>query len=370
MLWPIIEQAQSETSKKYLIGDYADKSSFSLRVLAEHARSSTMLVNDGVFPSNEGRGYVLRRIFRRAVRHAYLLGTDKLVMPQLVETAIEIMREAHPSLVKNKDFILGVLTKEEESFRQTLKNGLNILEAEFSNIGTTKKSSQLSGKSAFLLHDTYGFPLELTQEIASERGVAVDSAGFEVEMNEQRARAKAARKNAAGQDELMAQYRELLARNGPTKFVGYESDSCKATVLAILDLGDSQVEVFLDESPFYAESGGQVGDHGVIRSTTGEVQVTDTVFALPGLRKHVGVLGGDMKAGDKVEASIDAEKRRATRKNHTATHLLHYALRKVLGEHVKQAGSMVSPERHRVEFSHYAPVTPSETEQNERIAKS
>ncbi|MFM9122621.1 MAG: alanine--tRNA ligase-related protein, partial [Actinomycetota bacterium] len=135
------------------------------------------------------------------------------------------------------DFILGVLTKEEESFRQTLKNGLNILEAEFSNIGTTKKSSQLSGKSAFLLHDTYGFPLELTQEIASERGVAVDSAGFEVEMNEQRARAKAARKNAAGQDEIMAQYRELLDRNGQTKFVGYESDSCKAKVLAILDLG-------------------------------------------------------------------------------------------------------------------------------------
>jgi len=370
VLWPIIEQAQSATSKKYLIGDYADKSSFSLRVLAEHARSSTMLVNDGVFPSNEGRGYVLRRIFRRAVRHAYLLGTDKLVMPQLVETAIEIMREAHPSLVKNKDFILGVLTKEEESFRQTLKNGLNILEAEFSNVGTTKKSSQLSGKSAFLLHDTYGFPLELTQEIASERGVAVDSAGFEVEMNEQRARAKASRKNAAGQDEIMAQYRELLDQNGQTKFVGYESDSCKAKVLAILDLGDSQVEVFLDESPFYAESGGQVGDHGVIRSTTGEVQVTDTVFALPGLRKHVGVLGGDMKAGDKVEASIDAEKRRATRKNHTATHLLHYALRKVLGEHVKQAGSMVSPERLRFDFSHYAPLTPTETEQIERIANS
>ncbi|MFM8853055.1 MAG: alanine--tRNA ligase-related protein, partial [Acidimicrobiaceae bacterium] len=141
---------------KYIIGDYEDKPSFSLRVLAEHARSATMLVNDGVFPSNEGRGYVLRRIFRRAVRHAYLLGTDKLVMPQLVETAVEIMQEAHPTLKTNKDFILGVLTKEEESFRQTLKNGLTVVENEFSSIKTSKKKSTLSGKSAFVLHDTYG----------------------------------------------------------------------------------------------------------------------------------------------------------------------------------------------------------------------
>ncbi|MDA0285882.1 MAG: alanine--tRNA ligase [Actinobacteria bacterium] len=370
VLYPLIEQAQSATSKKYIVGDYEDRSSFSLRVLAEHARSSTMLVNDGVFPSNEGRGYVLRRIFRRAVRHAYLLGTDKLVMPKLVETAIEVMREAHPSLLENKDFILGVLTKEEESFRQTLKNGLSILEDEFSSMKKSKKKSTLSGKSAFVLHDTYGFPLELTQEIAGERSIEVDVAAFEIEMNEQRTRAKSARKGSSGVDEMLVQYRQVLEQHGQTKFVGYESAKCEAKVLAINPIDDSQVEVFLDTTPFYAESGGQVGDHGVIRGSSGEIRVSDAVFALPGLRRHIGVLSGEIAVGAKVTATIDSGLRNATRKNHTATHILHYALREVLGEHVKQAGSMVSAERLRFDFSHYAQLTPAEIEQIERIANA
>ena len=370
VLFPLIEQAQSATSTKYLIGDYEDKSSFSLRVLAEHARSATMLVNDGVFPSNEGRGYVLRRIFRRAVRHAYLLGTDKLVMPKLVETAVEIMQEAHPTLKTNKDFILGVLTKEEESFRQTLKNGLNLLENEFSAIKTSKKKSTLSGKSAFVLHDTYGFPLELTQEIAGERTINVDITEFETEMHAQRTRAKAARKGAASADETLAQYRQLLDTHGQTKFVGYESDSCTAKVLSLVALDDSSVEVFLDVTPFYAESGGQVGDRGTIRCPSGEIKVTDTVFALPGLRKHIGVLSGEIVAGVEVTATIDVDLRNSTRKNHTATHILHYALRKVLGDHVKQAGSLVSAERLRFDFSHYAPLSNVEIEQIERIANA
>ncbi len=370
VLYPLIEQAQSATSKKYMVGDYEDKSSFSLRVLAEHARSSTMLVNDGVFPSNEGRGYVLRRIFRRAVRHAYLLGTDKLVMPKLVETAIEVMGEAHPSLLENKDFILGVLTKEEESFRQTLKNGLSILEDEFSSMKKSKKKSTLSGKSAFVLHDTYGFPLELTQEIAGERSIEVDVATFEIEMNEQRTRAKAARKGSSSADEMIVQYRQVLEQHGQTKFVGYESAKCDAKVLAINPIDDSQVEVFLDTTPFYAESGGQVGDHGVIRGSSGEIRVSDADFALPGLRRHIGVLSGEIAVGAKVMAAIDSGLRDATRKNHTATHILHYALREVLGEHVKQAGSLVSAERLRFDFSHYAQLTPLEIEQIERIANA
>ena len=370
VLYPLIEQAQSATSKKYIVGDYEDRSSFSLRVLAEHARSSTMLVNDGVFPSNEGRGYVLRRIFRRAVRHAYLLGTDKLVMPKLVETAIEVMREAHPSLLENKDFILGVLTKEEESFRQTLKNGLSILEDEFSSMKKSKKKSTLSGKSAFVLHDTYGFPLELTQEIAGERSIEVDVAAFEIEMNEQRTRAKSARKGSSGADEMLVQYRQVLEQYGQTKFVGYESAKCEAKVLAINPIDDSQVEVFLDTTPFYAESGGQVGDHGVIRGSSGEIRVSDAVFALPGLCRHIGVLSGEIAVGAKVTATIDSGLRNATRKNHTATHILHYALREVLGEHVKQAGSLVSAERLRFDFSHYAQLTPAEIEQIERIANA
>ena len=369
-LFPLIEQAQSATSKKYLVGDYEDRSSFSLRVLAEHARSSTMLVNDGVFPSNEGRGYVLRRIFRRAVRHAYLLGTDKLVMPKLVETAIEVMQEAHPTLKTNKDFILGVLTKEEESFRQTLKNGLTILETEFSTIKESKKKSTLSGQSAFVLHDTYGFPLELTQEIAGERNIDVDISGFEKEMDAQRKRAKAARKGAATADDMLTQYREVLDKHGQTDFVGYESDSCESKVLEVIALEDSQVEVFLSATPFYAESGGQVGDQGTIRCATGEIKVSDTVFALPGLRKHIGTLAGEISAGTNVTATINSALRNATRKNHTATHILHYALREVLGEHVKQAGSMVSADRLRFDFSHYAPLSSVEIEQIERIANA
>ena len=375
VLFPLIEQAQSVTSQKYMVGDYQDRASFSLRVLAEHARSSTMLVNDGVFPSNEGRGYVLRRIFRRAVRHAYLLGTEKLVMPKLVETAIEVMGEAHPTLITNKDFILGVLTKEEESFRQTLKNGLTILETEFESIDAvakkSKKAAPLSGSSAFLLHDTYGFPLELTQEIASERNVEVDVAGFDVEMNAQRTRAKSARKGTQNVDDQLLVYREILDKNGQTNFVGYLQDSCEAKVLKINEAGESDLEIFLDTTPFYAESGGQVGDCGTLRTSTGEIKVTDTVFALPGLRKHVGkLISGEIQVGQVVTATIDSDARNATRKNHTATHLLHHALRSVLGDHVKQAGSLVSPQRLRFDFSHYAQLSAQEVEQIEQIANA
>jgi len=375
VLFPLIEQAQSVTSQKYKVGDYQDRASFSLRVLAEHARSSTMLVNDGVFPSNEGRGYVLRRIFRRAVRHAYLLGTEKLVMPKLVETAIEVMGEAHPTLITNKDFILGVLTKEEESFRQTLKNGLTILETEFESIDNvakkSKKSAPLSGSSAFLLHDTYGFPLELTQEIASERNVEVDVAGFDVEMNAQRTRAKSARKGTQNVDDQLLVYREILDKNSQTNFVGYLQDSCEAKVLAIVEPGESELEIFLDTTPFYAESGGQVGDCGTLRTSTGEIKITDTVFALPGLRKHVGkLINGEIQVGQEVIATINTDARNATRKNHTATHLLHHALRSVLGEHVKQAGSLVSPQRLRFDFSHYAQLSAQEVEQIEQIANA
>ena len=375
VLFPLIEQAQSVTSKKYKIGDYEDRASFSLRVLAEHARSSMMLVNDGVFPSNEGRGYVLRRIFRRAVRHAYLLGTEKLVMPKLVETAIAVMGEAHPTLLDNKDFILGVLTKEEESFRQTLKNGLTILETEFAAIekssAKSKNSAPLSGSSAFLLHDTYGFPLELTQEIASERNVVVDVVGFETEMSAQRTRAKSARKGTQGVEDQLIVYREILEQHGLTKFVGYTVDSSQSKVLAVVENSDSEIEVFLDVTPFYAESGGQVGDCGKISTQTGEMIVTDTTFALPGLRKHSGKISrGEIQQGQTVTAAIDTAVRNATRKNHTATHLLHHALRSVLGEHVKQAGSLVSPQRLRFDFSHYAPLSEQEVEQIERIANA
>ena len=205
VLYPLIEGAQSATNATYQVGDYQDRASFSLRVLAEHARSATMLVNDGVFPSNENRGYVLRRIIRRAVRHAYLLGTEKLVMPGLAKTAIDIMGTAYPDLHKNSDFILGVITKEEERFRHTLKNGLGILESDLAS-----GAKELSGKATFLLHDTYGFPLELTQEIVGERGVTLDIAGFEAEMAAQRKRAKDARKTGRSDADRVEDYREIM----------------------------------------------------------------------------------------------------------------------------------------------------------------
>jgi len=366
VLFPMIESAQSLTSKKYKIGDYDDRDSFSLRVLAEHARSSMMLVNDGVFPSNENRGYVLRRIIRRAVRHAYLLGTEKLVMPTLAETAISVMSGAYPDLLANKDFIVNVLSREEERFRQTLKTGLTILEGELSAGAKT-----MSGTTAFTLHDTYGFPIELTQEIAGERSVLVDVAGFSKEMQEQRDRAKNARKGSSVSAATVDSYREVMEQFGTTNFVGYVSNQCEATVLAVLqniEAGPGIVEVFLDVSPFYAESGGQVGDTGTIRTESGEVQVLDTTFALPGLRRHTcSIVSGDIEVGQSAKASINVVARDATRRNHTATHMLHWALRQVLGEHVKQAGSHVSPDRLRFDFSHYAPVSASEIEKIERL---
>src|SRR5262245_27629894 len=213
VLRPLIDQASSLTGTPYT-DSFDDRASFSLRVLAEHARSSAMLVNDGVFPSNEGRGYVLRRIIRRAVRHAYLLGTEKLVMPGLVETAIDVMGNAYSDVVKNRDFIVGVLTKEEERFRQTLKTGLAILEDELA-----KGVAVLDGTTTFTLHDTYGFPLELTEEIAGERGVGIDRAGFDADMAEQRRRARESRRTATTDEDKADAYRELAEQFGDTEFL-------------------------------------------------------------------------------------------------------------------------------------------------------
>jgi alanyl-tRNA synthetase len=371
LMQPLIENACSLTGKTYVPGDYDDRNSFAMRVLAEHARSSAMLVSDGVFPSNEGRGYVLRRIIRRAVRYAYLLGTEKLVMPSLAETAIAVMGNAYPDVVKNRDFVVNVLAREEERFRQTLKTGLSILEDEL-----VDQSHGLAGSTAFTLHDTYGFPLELTEEIAGERGVKVDTDGFNAEMAQQRERAKAARKGKATDDDQLDGYREIVEQFGITEFVGYTDDTSEARVLAVLpsgttDDGRDTVEIFLDRTPFYAEAGGQVGDTGTITTADGVAEVLDTTYALPGLRRHLAVVtSGTVAAGATATAAIDTERRAAIRRNHTGTHLLHYALRKVLGEHVKQAGSLVGPDRLRFDFSHYAAVTADEIRRIEEIANA
>ena len=368
LMVPLIDQARSITGKVYMPGDYADRTSFSLRVLAEHARSSTMLVSDGVFPSNEARGYVLRRIIRRAVRHAYLLGVEKLVLPSMVDTAIEVMGDAYPGVRANRDMVVDIITREEEQFRRTLRNGLAILDDELAD-GTTV----LPGSVAFKLHDTYGFPLEVTQEIAEERGVGVDLDGFTAEMDVQRKRAKDARKGARTDTDRVDAYREIVERRGITTFLGYTESAAQAEIVGIvpgdaLADGTPTVEIFLDRTPFYAESGGQIGDTGTISTESGVATVLDTTFALPGLRRHLATVSGTLDEGQTATAAIDTIRRDAIRRNHTGTHVLHWALREVLGEHVKQQGSLVAPDRLRFDFSHFAGVTADEITRIEQLA--
>jgi alanyl-tRNA synthetase len=373
LMQPLIDKASELTGRVYRPGDYDDRDMFAVRVLAEHARSTAMLVADGVFPSNEARGYVLRRIIRRAVRYAYLLGTDKLVMPQLAEIAVDVMGNAYADVARQRDYILGVLGKEEENFRHTLRNGLAILERELADDTSEPEGRVLSGSTVFALHDTYGFPLELTQEIAAERGVAVDLAGFEEQMAEQRQRAKAAR-GVHREHANVDAYRRIVEQHGVTTFLGYVADNAVARVLDVLTVPDTDgdgelVEIFLDETPFYAESGGQVGDTGSISTETGTAKVVDTTFALPNLRRHTArIVAGTITPGQAAAAAIDVERRNSIRRNHTATHLVHKALRDVLGEHVKQAGSLVAPDRLRFDFSHYAPVTAEEITRIENLA--
>ena len=376
LMAPLLDTACSLTGRRYRPGDYEDRDSFAMRVLAEHARSSVMLVADGVFPSNEGRGYVLRRILRRAVRYAYLLGTEQLVLPNLAETAIEVMAGAYPDVAKQREFITEVLAREEDRFRHTLKTGLGIL-----NDAIDASEDRIDGHTAFLLHDTYGFPLELTEEIAGEREVAVDLEGFASEMAQQRERAKSARQTPAGSEERVEMYRSILDAHGVTGFVGDLADTAEATILAVLagsevavegvDDGSELVEIFLDHTPFYAESGGQIGDIGVIETPTGTAVVLDTTYALPNLRRHIArIESGELEPEQPATARIDSERRAAIRRNHTGTHVLHWALRSVLGDHVKQAGSYVGPDRLRFDFSHFAAVTPDEIAQIEELANA
>jgi len=357
---PLLREAERITGVSY--GEDQERD-VSMRIFADHARTTAMLISDGVFPSNEDRGYVLRRIIRRAVRHAWVLGVEDVVMPRLVEVVADVMEDQYPDLRKNVDFIRDVVSREEERFRRTLATGSQILEDAVAGLG---EGEPLPGAVAFQLHDTFGFPVEVTEEMLTERGLTLDAVGFEAAMDEQRERARAAR--ADGPTVANEDYRDILDQFGPTIFDRQNASIDDARVLAVLELEDDTVEVFLDRTPFYAESGGQIGDVGSITTPGGEVEVLDCTFALPDLHRHVGrVTSGTMSAGDVATAVIDDERRAAIRRNHTGTHILHWALREVLGEHVKQAGSLVAPDRLRFDFSHFEAVTPEQLREIENL---
>jgi alanyl-tRNA synthetase len=355
---PLIARAEQVTGTRY--GDDPEHDVY-LRILAEHARTMAFIVSDGVMPSNQERGYVLRRIIRRAVRHAYLLGARDLVTPPMIDAVCEVMGSAYPKLIADREIVTSIVAHEEQSFLVTLQRGTEHLDGLLDR-------GDVSGDDAFYLHDTLGFPVDLTREIASERGRQVDVAAFDARMTEQRERAREAAKEAGGRANAPVElYREIVGEHGTTEFTGREEYTTDgARVLALADgrermlraAGGDAMEVILDRTPFYAESGGQVGDTGMLRSERGAVaEVQDTQYGLPGLVVHrVGVIEGELSEGDIVTAAIDGERRDNIRRNHTATHLLHWALREVLGPHVKQAGSVVEPGRLRFDFSHYEAV--------------
>ncbi|EOS41265.1 alanine-tRNA ligase [Lachnospiraceae bacterium M18-1] len=354
----------------------------SIRVITDHVRSVTFMISDGIMPSNEGRGYVLRRLLRRACRHGRLLGIEGSFLPKLAETVIAGSKDGYPELEEKKDFILKVIAKEEEQFNKTIDQGLGILSELIAEM-EKKGESTLSGDSAFKLYDTYGFPLDLTKEILEEKKLSVDEEGFRSAMEVQRKTARDAREvtNYMGADVTVY---ESIDPSVTSTFVGYDHLSVRSRITVLTsetELADALSDgeagtVFVEETPFYATSGGQEADTGFIRTEEGEFQVEDTIKLLGGKIGHVGrVVKGMIKTGDQAELEVNAEKRALSARNHSATHLLQKALRTVLGTHVEQAGSSVNEDRLRFDFTHFSALSAEELEKvenlvNESIAKA
>lgn len=361
------------SGKKYQVDALDD---VSIRLITDHIRSSTFMVSDGIMPSNEGRGYVLRRLIRRAARHGRMLGIDGTFLAKLSETVINESKDGYPELEEKKDFIFKVLTQEEEKFNKTIDQGLAIL-ADMQKEMEEKGEKVLSGENAFKLYDTYGFPVDLTEEILEEKGFSVDSKGFEKAMEVQRTTARNARKvtNYMGADVTVY---ESIDPSVTTEFVGYDNLTYPSEVTVMTTeteiteaLSDGEIgTIFVKQTPFYATMGGQNADTGIIRSQDGsfEFKVEDTVKMLGGKVGHIGkVTKGMVKTGDKVELVVDENRRAATCKNHSATHLLQKALREVLGTHVEQAGSYQDGERTRFDFTHFQAMTAEELQKVEQI---
>ena len=369
---PLVKRLEEVSGVRYG-GD--PEASNAMRVVAEHGRSSAFLLADGVVPGNEGRGYVLRRIIRRAIRHGRMLGLEDPFLGRIASVTVDSMGEVYPELRNHREFILTVLKLEEEKFQRVYDNGYAMLG------DALKQGATLTGHDVFRLWDTYGFPPEMTEEIAGEAGVDVDLAGFQEEMAVQRERARAAGK--FGGDQAKIRVYEGLGV-GATRFLGYEELAATSVVVGLIVNGEAvseavegdEVEVALVETPFYPEGGGQVGDAGNIDGPEGGLDVGDTQTVMQGLIMHFGkVARGKIKLGDSVDSRVSGVRREDTARNHTATHLLHAALRQTLGSHVRQAGSLVAPDRLRFDFSHVEALTAQEIEQvqlmvNERIRQN
>ncbi len=355
LLKPILDKVSEMSGVPY---KKSEKTDISLRIITDHARCVSFLISDGVIPGNEGRSYVLRMILRRALRHGKILGMDLPFLYKLVDTVVELYGEAYPDLIKNKAKIVDVIKKEEERFAKTLDRGYKMLDEFIAD------KKDIDGESAFKLYDTYGFPFELTHEIAEENGLKVDEAGFKAAMQEQKDRAKAATAKISVTGDM--KYAKVEEEVGSTEFLGYSEDACEAKVLALIE-GEGFVDVVLDKTPFYAECGGQIGDSGVLVNENLKVEVL-TTFKVNHLFVHrCQVVNGEINVGDYVLACIDSAKRAEIRVHHTSAHLLQAALIKVVGDEVKQAGSQVEENRMRFDFTFSRAMTPDEIQKTEAL---
>jgi alanyl-tRNA synthetase len=359
------------TSSEILKSPINDKTIASHRVIADHLRASSFLIAEGILPSNEGRGYVLRRIMRRGMRHSHTLGSKEPIFYKLFDVLLNEMKKSYPELSQGKDLIIETLKNEEEKFSSLLERGIKILDE---NLGKVKNKI-LPGDIAFKLYDTYGFPLDLTADILRTKNIKIDIKSFEIEMEKSKALARANWKGS-GDKSLEEKWFKIREELNPTEFLGYEFNKAEGVVLKIskgkefiedAKEGDD-VELITNQTPFYAESGGQVGDQGVIKTSTGKINVLDTQKKMGDLHVHVGkVSKGSIKVGDNVNLEIDVKRRKDARAYHSATHLLHEALRRTLGKHVTQKGSLVSPEKLRFDFSHNKPIERSEITKIENL---
>ena len=339
-----------------------EKTDISLRVIADHIRSTVMMVSDGVIPSNEGRGYVLRRLLRRAARHGKLLNIDREFLGELAQTVIDASKSAYPELEEKREYITMIIKKEEERFHATIDNGLVVLN-KYIDEAKASNAKEIAGDAAFKLHDTYGFPLDLTVEMAAEQGLGVDTDGFEKAMNEQKLTAKNSRKDGSSwEDNTEFDFRNIPA----TEFVGYDNLSCESEILAVTTGENGKIYIVSDKTPFYAEMGGQSGDIGRITQGESTADVTNTTKTGDGVYVHEAELvSGVIKEG-KAELTVDTVNRMSVSRNHSATHLLHKALKEILGSHVAQAGSMVSDTHLRFDFSHFEAMTKEQLKEAEK----